>query len=88
MSPAERMIEAKLREPVSLNFKDATLEDVILTLRTMSGLNIVPDVAALRSAGNSLDQSVTLRVESIRLKSARSFEPVVLYVSDAIVPAR
>jgi hypothetical protein len=66
---AERAIERKLSEPISLNFKDVPLGQAIDTLREMTGMNMIADVDALRAAGVSLEQPLTLRV-NMSLKSA------------------
>ena len=72
-SPAERIIEAKLREPISFNFRDTELKEAILTLRSITGLsNIVPDMAALRREGIGLDQRVSLDIEGLQFKFALS----------------
>ncbi len=67
---AKNAIEAKLATPVSLNFKDVPLKQVIFDLNTISGINVVADEAALRGAGVSLEQPLSLMVEKISLKSA------------------
>jgi type II secretory pathway component GspD/PulD (secretin) len=66
----ERAIEYKLNEPITLNFKDTPLQQVIEDLRSMTGLNIVPHTRALHEAGISLDQPLSLSVHNIPLKSA------------------
>jgi type II secretory pathway component GspD/PulD (secretin) len=69
-SQRERDIERRLQAPISLNFKDARLGDVIDSLHDLSGLNVVPDKAALDENSISMDKQLDLRVENISMKSA------------------
>lgn len=66
----ERAIESRLSTPITLNFKDMPLKQVIADLQTLSGVNVVPDTDALQKSSVSLDQRLTLMVENISLKSA------------------
>lgn len=66
----ERAIESRLSTPITLNFKDTPLKQVIADLQTLSGVNVVPDTDALQKASVSLDQRLSLMVENISLKSA------------------
>ena len=66
----ERYIEQRLREPISLSFKETPLHQVIDDLRLLSGINIVPDYRALQDANINLDTPLTLPVENISLQSA------------------
>ncbi len=59
-----------MNEPISLTFKDTPLKDVITDLQMMTGVNIIPDRAALQEANISLDMPLTLPVEKISLRSA------------------
>jgi type II secretory pathway component GspD/PulD (secretin) len=68
--PWEIAIERKLNMPITFSFKDQSLNHVIYDLKTLSGVNIVLDTAALNDAGISLEQPLTLAVENISLKSA------------------
>jgi type II secretory pathway component GspD/PulD (secretin) len=67
----ELEIERELEKPVpNLNFKDIPLGRAIDDLASLTNMNIVPDVAALKEHGISLTQPLTLKVENISLKSA------------------
>src|SRR5262249_51738862 len=68
-TPGEKAIEHKLMSPSSVNFKETPLRDAIDYLRTQNAINIVPDVAALKEAGVSLEQPLSLAVENVSLKS-------------------
>ncbi|MCI0455887.1 MAG: hypothetical protein L0Z62_02765 [Gemmataceae bacterium] len=70
MSTKEREIERRLSMPVSLNFKDTPLSQVIQDLHNITGVNVVEDSAALQEASINTAQPLTLRVEDISLKSA------------------
>ncbi len=66
----ERAIERKVVEmKTSLNIKDMPLDKVIDTLRAVSGLNVVADVAALDEAGINRTQQMSLEVEQVSLRS-------------------
>ena len=67
----EQEIERKLSTPVSLNFKDAPLQQVINDLRDYNALNIVIDEPALREDGISLDSPLSIQLNQVSLKSAR-----------------
>jgi type II secretory pathway component GspD/PulD (secretin) len=66
----ELEIERKLSAPISLNFKNTPLAQVIDDLRDMSNVNIVPDIAALNEAGIGLDRPLDLQVTNLSLRSA------------------
>jgi len=66
----EREIEHRLSLPVSLNWTDAPLRQVIDDLRAWQGINIWVDDQALASEAVSLDRPVTFKAEQISLKSA------------------
>jgi tetratricopeptide (TPR) repeat protein len=68
----DKLIEKRLKEEVNLNYTDEPLESVLEDLSSWSGLNVVPDSAALDAEGISLKRPVTLKVEGISLKSALS----------------
>jgi RNA polymerase sigma factor (sigma-70 family) len=63
-------IEEQLRKPISLNYKDTPLRAALDDVRNWSRVNIVIDRPALERAGLSADQPVTLRLESVSLRSA------------------
>ncbi|MCI0462395.1 MAG: STN domain-containing protein [Gemmataceae bacterium] len=69
-SQTEQMIERKLAMPVSLNFKECPLGQVIEDLSNITGINVVADTDALREAAVNLEQPLSLRVEDISLQSA------------------
>jgi hypothetical protein len=67
---AEQAIQKRLRQPVSLDFKDTPLRQVFDDLRTHFGLPIVIDGPALEEDGVNLDRPVSFKVEQVSLKSA------------------
>ncbi len=69
-NPIERAIEHKLNLPIHVTFRDATLQKAIDDLKMLTGVNIVPDYAALKDAGISLDSRLSMPAEGISLKSA------------------
>jgi type II secretory pathway component GspD/PulD (secretin)/tetratricopeptide (TPR) repeat protein len=69
-SEKEKDIQTKLLKSVDVNFKDVPLKTAIEQLRSMTGMNIVPDLGALAAEGVSMDLPVTLRVDNVSLKSA------------------
>jgi len=68
-SEQELAIERQLQAPITVDFQNTPLEQVIDDLRTMSGVNIVPEYKALSDDGISLKQPLQLKVENVSLKS-------------------
>ncbi len=66
----EREIERRLSLPISLDFKDQTLKNVLDDLRELTGINIVPDMPALEAENISLDRPITMHLEGVSTKSA------------------
>ena len=66
----EREIERKLIMPLSLDFKNTPLRQVVEDLRTWTGINIVVDKRALEEENLSLDQTVDMKLDGVSLKSA------------------
>src|SRR5262249_29782654 len=66
----ERKIEQQLYKPVTLNFKDTQLTQVIDDRNNISGANVVTDTSSLEESGILMDKPLTLKVENISLKSA------------------
>jgi type II secretory pathway component GspD/PulD (secretin) len=67
----EREIYRRLEGPVpSMDFKDMPLRQILDDLQGWTGVNVVPDKAALESAGINIDQPMTMKLEGIALKSA------------------
>jgi Tfp pilus assembly protein PilF len=69
-SAKEQAIERRLLSPISLNFKDAELGQVIDDLRDISGVNVVADSAALEEAHVNLHHKISLTVENLPMDSA------------------
>ncbi|MSQ93525.1 MAG: hypothetical protein EXR98_03090 [Gemmataceae bacterium] len=68
--PKERAIEYRLRQPISLHFKDVPLEQAIKDLTVTSGIQVVPDYAALDLEKINLQSPLTISVDNIDMKSA------------------
>lgn len=68
--PVERMIERKLDTPQSFHWKDQALSQIMEDIRTIMGINVVPDVQALKEQNINLDMPMSLTVENVKLKSA------------------
>jgi hypothetical protein len=70
-TPVEREIELKLEKPLTLEFQNAPLRDVIGKFREAASLNIVVDDAALAAEGLEIDKlTVTEKITSpISLRS-------------------
>ncbi len=66
----ELEIAKTLDQPVALQFKAMPLRCVIDELRSMTGLNIVPDLAALEDQAISCDRPVTIQLQNVSLKGA------------------
>ncbi len=68
--PKERAIEYRLRQPISLHFKDVPLDQAIKDLTVTSGIQVVPDYAAMDEARINLSSPLTISVDNIDMKSA------------------
>jgi type II secretory pathway component GspD/PulD (secretin) len=69
-SPKEQEIERSLSAPVTVNFVDTPLKQVLEVLSNTQGINIVPEESALEEEMISLDRPVTKKLDNISLKSA------------------
>jgi tetratricopeptide (TPR) repeat protein len=67
---AERDIEKKLQQPVTMSFQDAPLRQVLDDLRDRAGINIFIDKDSLDAQEVSLEHPVTITLEDVALKSA------------------
>jgi general secretion pathway protein D len=68
--PREQEIERRLRTPVTLNFKDAPLRQVLDHLRTCYHLNVYLDEPALAQDGIAPDSPISVTFDQISLRSA------------------
>src|SRR5262249_42407664 len=62
-------VECRLDEPITADFRDATLRQIIAELRDLTGLNMVIDEAAAKEDGIDLDQADAFQAEDVSLKS-------------------
>ncbi len=69
-SEREREIERRLTSPITLNFADTPLRQVLEDIRSWEGLNIYIDKNRLDQEGINLEQKVTIKLEHVPLKSA------------------
>jgi len=69
-SEAEQKIIEKLDEPITLEFMDTPLSDVIDFIREVTEVNIVVDRVALDDEGVTTDTPVTINVQNVPLRSA------------------
>jgi hypothetical protein len=65
-----KMIKEKLRAPVTLEFVETPLSDVVDFLRDYTSVNILLDRPSLEEEGVTPDTPVTIHVEQISLQSA------------------
>jgi tetratricopeptide (TPR) repeat protein len=70
VSPKEEEIRRALTRPISVNFDNTPLSDVIDFLREETGVNIYLDPASVKELNIELDQPITLKVNSIQMKYA------------------
>ncbi|MBI2804328.1 MAG: hypothetical protein HYX68_05010 [Planctomycetes bacterium] len=68
--PKERAIEYRLKQPISLNFNNVPLDQAIKDLTVLSGVQVVPDYAALDEAKISMQSPLSISVDNIDMKSA------------------
>ena len=67
---AVKKISAKLKDPVTLEFVETPLSDVVDFLKDLTGVNIVLERPALEEEGISSDTPATIHVQAISLASA------------------
>lgn len=67
---AERQIERLLTKPVTLNFTNVPLQQVVDDIRQWHGINIYVDTRALEQEGISQDRPVSIKLDNVALKSA------------------
>src|SRR5436190_154774 len=66
----QKQIEDRLRQPISLNFKDVPLRQAAADLSLVSGIPVVLDMAAMDDAKINLDSPISICVDNVDLKSA------------------
>jgi tetratricopeptide (TPR) repeat protein len=66
----EEKIEQVLRQPISLNYQDVPLAEVLEDVRAFHGLNLVIDRQALEEAGISLRRPVNVHLREVSFQSA------------------
>jgi hypothetical protein len=69
-SAMECDLKNRLGQAVTVNFQNTPLAQVIDGLHEVSGINIVPDTAALEEAGVGMDRPISLRLKNVALKTA------------------
>jgi general secretion pathway protein D len=69
-SPKEMEIERKLYEPITINFTETPLGDVVEFFQQFTGVNVFLDKAALAADGISSDRPITMKLVQIPFKSA------------------
>jgi type II secretory pathway component GspD/PulD (secretin) len=70
-SEKEKEIYRKLDAPISsMDYSNTPLKQILADLGGWTGINIVPDTAALTESGISLEKPVDMKLEGVSLKSA------------------
>jgi tetratricopeptide (TPR) repeat protein len=70
ISPSEEKIRESLRKPITIDFKETPLRQVIDILKEFVGTNIVLDLQGLDEAGVDPEEPITLSLTDIPLRSA------------------
>lgn len=65
-----RAIECRLKQPISLDFKELPLREAIEQIAIVSGIPVVPDTRALEEAKVRMDAPVSVVADRINLKNA------------------
>lgn len=68
-TPEDRELYQRLQQSISIDFRDKPLSEVLDHLRSLYGINIVADEPALQSAGISLHQPITIRLDNRPLRT-------------------
>jgi hypothetical protein len=63
-------LEAKLRNPVEINFIEMTLADAIVFLQEQYQIPVIIDQVAIRKADQTLDQTITLKLSDVQVRTA------------------
>ena len=63
-------IEKSLSSQVSLHFENTPLKDIIRNVATTHGINIMLDIPSIESEGLTVDQTISIDVDGITLRSA------------------
>jgi len=69
LSPKERAIIVALNSPITVNFNNSRLEDVIEYLQTFTGQPILTDKTALDEAQVTYDTPVSVQVKGVALRT-------------------
>ncbi|HEY1860929.1 MAG TPA: hypothetical protein VGG61_11270 [Gemmataceae bacterium] len=69
-SDSEKQIERSLNSPVTLNFKDTPLGQVLQDLHQWQNINIVTDDGALAEEQVGLERPISMQLDQVKLKSA------------------
>jgi hypothetical protein len=65
---AEAKLEAKMNDPVAVDFPDFPFKDALEYLDTLQGLKLQYDAAAIREAGVAMDTPITLNLKDFPLR--------------------
>ena len=68
--PWRSRLQEQLQRPVTFEFTEAPLEDVVEFLRTVSEANIVLDTRGIQAAGKDPRMPITLRIKDVSLGDA------------------
>jgi hypothetical protein len=68
-STKEKAIEYRLRQPISVCFKDVPLKQALKDLSVHSGIQAIPDLVAFEKARIDLDAPISISVENTEMKS-------------------
>src|SRR5262245_26542868 len=66
---AEAMIEAKMNDPVAVDFRDVPLKEALEYLDSLQGLKLQFDNEAIQEARVAMDQPVTLNLNAFPLRA-------------------
>lgn len=79
-TPATEEIERALSRPITFEFDQTPLTDVLEFIHDFTGINVVPDQQGLQLAGIEPDHPITLNLRNVTLKSALKLllEPIEL----------
>lgn len=69
-TPEEQRIESSLTRPITLNFENAPLKQVITHIATLADVNVVLDESGLADESLTVSTPVSIDVQGIQLKNA------------------
>ena len=76
---ATQSVPEGLNKKLDIDFNDASLSDIIDTIRTQTGLNIIPEWNTLETAGITPEDLITIQLKQVT--AGKALDSIVRYAS-------